>query len=973
MTESGGGDVPGDIENPPVVQPTDAAGANTSNNNNPNHDPYHRNLTHKKWKVVALSFFLVAVVVIAIALGVTLGNKDNGDNATTTSSQNTAIGGVTATDGPLSNGAPNDVTTGSTSDGNTAGDDTEPSNTEGGNEEATDEITDSGTAVESDGPAVVQEEPSTEFLKPNGPLLSKVRMINPSITNGYPTCSVLEEDIRNALKHYANSIISSEMNYDSSWNCGHDPFDPEWGYGYEHLNGTDTPDYEYPGFEYDSEVKVDAAPEAAASFDASGSDGGNLAGARPIEDSYDTNNQVSDADEADIVKSNGKWVFAGYGDVLFAWNATDGTNGISITKMPYNDTSEENCTSPYYGGPFPEPIAVAVEETTAGGNADATDSATSSSSQGNGASGKKNRHGVKRHLNYRGRNNNNRQTMSIMPPCFDCPMPCYKPPKPRILSLLLEGDRLVAIVSEENYQPIPFDGPKSVPPIVSNWQKLVVRVYDISDVPSDGSPLTLLAEKSIKGEFNDARSFDETGILVTTSYLDTWQFATGLYRYNKEYCGLNATEYSKKASELAQNMTDEFATRLFEELELDDDCSNIFQISAMQSGSDEDSTDGNLLSNFVQISRFDMAADYSNQDIPMKRGGAFAPGYIRSIYSSQNSTFTFNSGYSYNPELGQWESSTFILGFDISGDPSPLAIAEIPGEPINQYAADLFDGHLRVATTKWHWWNDVSTTTNRIFVLKVPDETEGSKMNVAGFTKHLGKINESIFAVRYIGDKGYVVTFEQKDPFLVVDLSNYTDPHVVGELEIPGFSSYLHPIEIDGVQLMLGIGQHVNESDPWAGWDGVKISLFDITNSSNPIERTNFIDKNAYSNAQNDFKSFRYLAASQKLILPKSEYNYGAEGNFDGFVVYNITLDSITSSFEIQHASNDEIRFGCWYSAYMPPRSLVFKSKVMTILSHTVKSTDLYDGDEEWKLNLDDALGLNETECQPYFMTGYID
>ena len=95
---------------------------------------------------------------------------------------------------------------------------------------------------------------------------------------------------------------------------------------------------------------------------------------------------------------------------------------------------------------------------------------------------------------------------------------------------------------------------------------------------------------------------------------------------------------------------------------------------------------------------------------------------------------------------------------------------------------------------------------------------------------------------------------------------------------------------------MLGIGQSVNATTGWS--EGVKISLFDISNPENPVEKTHLVDKNAYSNAQNDFKSFRYLSKSQKLISPKSEYTWTSEGNFDGFVVYNVSADAITQSYE---------------------------------------------------------------------------
>lgn len=122
---------------------------------------------------------------------------------------------------------------------------------------------------------------------------------------------------------------------------------------------------------------------------------------------------------------------------------------------------------------------------------------------------------------------------------------------------------------------------------------------------------------------------------------------------------------------------------------------------------------------------------------------------------------------------------------------------------------------------------------------------------------------------------------------------------MVSRQKLPGYSSYLHPIEIDGVKLMLGVGQDVNATSGWT--TGIKISLFDITDPENPKETVSFVDENAYSNAQNDFHSFRYLPLSQKLILPKSEYTWTSDGNFDGFVVYDVAVDEIKPSYNSKY------------------------------------------------------------------------
>jgi len=426
------------------------------------------------------------------------------------------------------------------------------------------------------------------------------------------------------------------------------------------------------------------------------------------------------------------------------------------------------------------------------------------------------------------------------------------------------------------------------------------------------------------------------------------------------------------AVETTMNKTEAFMEDMIGELQLqlDGTCDNIFQVAALQSGdSDEDNTGGNLLENMVMITSFDMDID-DGEEIETEVSGAFSSGYLSSVYASQDFAATLNVGSRYNNKTNSWDQATFILGFDLSSQvPVPFCYAEVPGSPLNQYSSDYYQGYLRVVTTEWQWNSSTrdSSTTNRLFVLDVPSrsdsEESGSEMQVAGMTPNLGKPNESVFSVRFIGDKAYVVTFERTDPFYIIDLQDPAQPQVVGELSIPGFSSYLHPLEIDGVPLILGIGEAVSEST--GRREGVKISLFDVSNSSNPIENATIVEKGAHSSAGHDYYSFRYLDASQKLIIPKSEYSWTSDNNFDGFVVYDISLSSITSNFVIQHASSYDIFSGCWYGASMPARSLVFQSKLTTILSHGVISSDLYTGVQEWNVSLDERL--SKTECFPYF------
>jgi uncharacterized secreted protein with C-terminal beta-propeller domain len=142
------------------------------------------------------------------------------------------------------------------------------------------------------------------------------------------------------------------------------------------------------------------------------------------------------------------------------------------------------------------------------------------------------------------------------------------------------------------------------------------------------------------------------------------------------------------------------------------------------------------------------------------------------------------------------------------------AHGEVPGEPLNQFSMSEHDGHLRIATTIPRMGNVESA--NDLYVL------DAASLERVGAEQDMG-VTERVYAVRYVDDTAYVVTFRRVDPFHVVDLSDPANPEEVGKLKLPGFSSYLHPVDDDHV---LGIGEE----------DGrVKAVLFDVSDPANPV------------------------------------------------------------------------------------------------------------------------------------------
>ncbi len=182
----------------------------------------------------------------------------------------------------------------------------------------------------------------------------------------------------------------------------------------------------------------------------------------------------------------------------------------------------------------------------------------------------------------------------------------------------------------------------------------------------------------------------------------------------------------------------------------------------------------------------------------------------------QNAFKTFFAKYNRSFEY------TGIAKFS-ANDLSFVASGKVPGRALNQFSFDEWKGNLRIATTigdqnrfYFSGFGDMqSESVSDVYVLD-------GKMKTIGSVKNLGK-TERIYSVRFVGDRGYVVTFRQTDPFYVLDLANPNSPQLRGELKIPGFSSYLHPLD---EHLILGVGRE----------NQVKLSLFDVKDAKNPKE-----------------------------------------------------------------------------------------------------------------------------------------
>jgi Beta propeller domain len=262
-------------------------------------------------------------------------------------------------------------------------------------------------------------------------------------------------------------------------------------------------------------------------------------------------------------------------------------------------------------------------------------------------------------------------------------------------------------------------------------------------------------------------------------------------------------------------------------------------------------------------------------------------------------------------------------------------------------------------------WESTDDSTSQVSILEFSGSQNG-RMPLVGKVSDLGKTGTTIHSVQFVGDKGFVVMSEPIGPFYTLDLSTPTNPQVAGKLEIPGYSSYLHPV---GDDLILGVGQAAEANVTTLG---LQISLFDVSDFANPKRVQNFqlssghnsSSSSLYTSNAADYnhKAFRYLPDSGRLIVPDSYYEtvaipcgptvspmpVDANGTivpasqctaavgFDGFRVFEVSSTAgIGEYFLIGQAS------GCWSSAWFPPRSFVFEDEIITFKGNSILSNDL--------------------------------
>jgi len=275
------------------------------------------------------------------------------------------------------------------------------------------------------------------------------------------------------------------------------------------------------------------------------------------------------------------------------------------------------------------------------------------------------------------------------------------------------------------------------------------------------------------------------------------------------------------------------------------------------------------------------------------------------------------------------------------------AEGEVPGTLHNQFSMDEYGGNLRVATT-----SSISTprfgqyTYSNVYVL---DEN----MATIGELTHIAE-QETIYATRFIGDRLYMVTFRQIDPFFVIDLSVPQKPKVLGMLKIPGYSDYLHPYD---ARHIIGIGRET-ETGYWGGVSvsGVKLALFDVSDVSKPalVDSVQIGDAGSDSAALSDHHAFLFDRAKNLLVIPiravtsapplKGEpYSYRPKVWYGAYVFGLSPGTGFTLRGTVRHGSGENAYVPYPDSSSEVKRSLYIDDVLYTMSPKMVKANPLDD------------------------------
>ena len=415
----------------------------------------------------------------------------------------------------------------------------------------------------------------------------------------------------------------------------------------------------------------------------------------------------------------------------------------------------------------------------------------------------------------------------------------------------------------------------------------------VLDLTNRSSP-QVSRELYIEGDYQTARESDGTVRMVSYGWMEIYGLRTWLdFSDYRNYWELDWDSPKREQIWMEKmNETIEYNDRIIDSTPLDNLIPRIYEKSGTEIIVHKYSE-----SDVGNCQNFAAATDGAGQGVTsimtldlLENNFSFNADHILSnwatVYASGDvmvmAESAWNSWWFWGDEESQDTEMTNLHVFDISspGQTDYIASGRINGTIQDQFSLSEYNGNIRVCSTtgQWgRWWmEDPEPMVSHVFVLGL--NTEETEYEVVG---HVGCIAEDdqIWSARFIGDKAYLVTFRNIDPLWTIDLSEPTNPRVIGELEVPGVSTYIHPV---GDNHLLTIG--IAGDEDGLEWGVTQISLFDVSDFSNPILESSlrltpasedeYDWSYSYSEATYEHKAFQYWEVDGLLAIPMSTNRY---------------------------------------------------------------------------------------------------
>lgn len=487
----------------------------------------------------------------------------------------------------------------------------------------------------------------TQFFHSNkGPFDAKIPLWSQNITDGYVSREDLENDLQQLAMFLLNDAISSNQYAGRDYG----------GYVKEESLEMDGVNAEAPEMVADEGATADMASD--------GGTGGSVADATD----FGTNNQELNVDRADLIKSDGTLVFAAYSDYLLVWTV-DGQGVISKVQMPPLNVTYN---------PWIEPMPETWEGE---GEDDATDGGGTDGNVG----------------------------VSEEAPVADIAMDSiWWNPKPYIEALLVEGDRLVVVVSGYGNQ---YYGGGDAH-VLYDYQATKILVYDIN-----GGDLQLVSSQDINGSFRNAYSVGQNAHIVTQASINTWEYLLApVQRWQADFEGLSDDEYLERATRIATDLVDSFVAQLLLELEVNGEVDlarlSVFADSLSGENLEDSLFDGAIANAITQITSFDMSTGSVGgvDEIPLHMAATFQPGSWGIVYATDSMIVIADQGWSWIEEDNVSSQKTYLLGFRLDGaSSSHSVVGSVEGYILNEYSVDFYEesgsSYIRIATTQNFWSN----------------------------------------------------------------------------------------------------------------------------------------------------------------------------------------------------------------------------------------------------------------------------